>query len=170
MCPSRKGALRSQPVLAADWPRTTSADAPVDATTGAEALAADGPVQADGPRSVHFHAVMIDQASSLNETLAPLQADRDARRFDGMQFEDAVLRHAADISSWEIAECWRYRKWPACTVGVPLPPLEAGIDLVAVKRDGSRLAIQCKARSGVGIGDDEAGAAACQRSAVVGVR
>ena len=94
---------------------------------------------------------MIDQASSLNETLAALQADRDARRFDGTQFEDAVLRYAADIPSWEIAECWRYREWPARTVvGVPLPPHEAGIDLVAVKRDGSRVAIQCKARSGVG--------------------
>ena len=51
---------------------------------------------------------MADQASSFNETLAALQADRDARRFDGTQFEDAVLRHAAGIPSWEIAECWRY--------------------------------------------------------------
>ena len=47
---------------------------------------------------------MRDQVSSSNETLVSLQADRDARRFDGTKFEDAVLRHAADISSCEIAE------------------------------------------------------------------
>ena len=94
---------------------------------------------------------MTDQALSFNETLVSLQADRDARRFDGTQFEDAVLRHAAGIPSWEITECWRYLEWPGRTsVGVPLPPHDAGIDLVAVKRDGSRVAIQCKARSGGG--------------------
>ncbi len=94
---------------------------------------------------------MTDQVSSFNETLVSLQADRDARRFDGTQFEDAVLRHAAGIPSWEIAECWRYLEWPERTaVGVPLPSHDAGIDLVAVKHDGSRVAIQCKARSGDG--------------------
>ena len=94
---------------------------------------------------------MTDRASSLAETLASLRADRDARRFDGAKFEDAVLRHAAGIPSWEVAECWRYREWPErTTVGVPLPSHDAGIDLVAVKHDGSRVAIQCKARSGGG--------------------
>ena len=94
---------------------------------------------------------MMDQVSSLDETLAYLEADRDARRFDGRQFEDAVLRHAAGIPSWEIAQCWRYLDWPERTaVGVPLPSHDAGIDLVAVKHDGSRVAIQCKARSGGG--------------------
>ena len=52
---------------------------------------------------------MMDQISSLDETLASLKAARAARRFDGPQFEDAVLRHAKDIPSWEIAKCWRYR-------------------------------------------------------------
>ncbi len=94
---------------------------------------------------------MTDQVSSFNETLVSLQADRDARRFDGTQFEDAVLRHARDVPSWEIAECWPYLEWPErTTVGVPLPSHDAGIDLVAVKHDGSRVAIQCKARSGDG--------------------
>ena len=59
-----------------------------------------------------------------------------------------MLRHAKDIASWEIAKCWRYLEWPERTsVGVPLPSQDVGIDLVAVKRDGSRIAIQCKARS-----------------------
>ena len=94
---------------------------------------------------------MMDQVSSLDETLASLQADRDARRFDGTKFEDAVLRHAENIPSWEIAKCWRYREWPDRTsVGAPLPSHDAGIDLVAIKHDGSRVAIQCKARSGDG--------------------
>ena len=43
---------------------------------------------------------MMDQISSLDETLASLKAARAARRFDGPQFEDAVLRHAKDIPSW----------------------------------------------------------------------
>ena len=94
---------------------------------------------------------MMNRVSSLDETLASLQADRDARRFHGTEFEDAVLRHARDVQTWEIAECWRYLEWPArTTVGVPLPSHDAGIDLVAVKHDGSRVAIQCKARSGGG--------------------
>ena len=94
---------------------------------------------------------MTDRISSLDATLASLQADRDARRFDGTLFEDAVLRHAQAIPSWEIAKCWRYLEWPdRTTVGVPLPPQDAGIDLVAVKHGGSRIAIQCKARSGGG--------------------
>ena len=94
---------------------------------------------------------MMDQISSLDETLASLKAARAARRFDGPQFEDAVLRHAKDIPSWEIAKCWRYLEWPDRTsVGVPLPSQDAGIDIVAVKHDGSRVAIQCKARSGDG--------------------
>ena len=95
---------------------------------------------------------MVDQeVSSLGETLAYLEADRDARQFDGRKFEDAVLQRAAGIPSWEIAECWRYLEWPErTTVGVPLPSHDAGIDLVAVKHDGSRVALQCKARSGRG--------------------
>ena len=94
---------------------------------------------------------MKDQISSLDETLAVLQADREARKFDGERFEAAVLQHAGEIPSWEIAKCWRYLEWPdRTTIGVPLPPQDAGIDLVAVKHDGSRIAIQCKARSGSG--------------------
>ena len=95
--------------------------------------------------------MMTDQVSSFDETLPALQADTDARRFDGTEFDDAVLRHATAIPTWETAECWRYPEWPGRTsVGVPLPPHAAGIDLVAVKHDGSRVAIQCKARSGDG--------------------
>ena len=94
---------------------------------------------------------MTDQISSLDETLAVLQADREARKFDGERFEAAVLQHAVEIPSWEIAKCWRYLEWPdRTTVGVPLPPQDAGIDLVAVKHGGSHIAIQCKARSGGG--------------------
>ena len=94
---------------------------------------------------------MTDHISSLDETLAVLQADREARKFDGERFEAAVLQHAGEIPSWEIAKCWRYLEWPdRTTIGVPLPPQDAGIDLVAVKHDRSRIAIQCKARSGGG--------------------
>ena len=103
-------------------------------------------------RDVDFRATMThQQLSSLDETLTSLQADREARQFDGVRFENAVLRHAKDIPGWEVANCWRYLEWPdRITVGVPLPSQDAGIDLVAVKRDGSRIAIQCKARSGDG--------------------
>ena len=40
---------------------------------------------------------MTDQISSLDETLAVLQADREARKFDGVRFEAAVLQHAGEI-------------------------------------------------------------------------
>ena len=36
---------------------------------------------------------MMDQISSLEETLASLKTASDARRFDGDQFQAAVLRH-----------------------------------------------------------------------------
>ena len=62
-----------------------------------------------------------------------------------------MLRHAKEIPSWEIDKCWRYQDWPERTsVGVPLPAQDVGIDLVAVKHDDSRVAIQCKSRSGTG--------------------
>ncbi len=94
---------------------------------------------------------MTDPVSDIDETLATLRINRDARRSDGTAFEDAVLRHAEHIPGWEIARCWRYPEWPhRMSVGVPLPSHDAGIDLVAVKHDGSRVAIQCKARSGGG--------------------
>ena len=95
---------------------------------------------------------MTDQMSSLDETLAVLQADREARKFDGERFEAAVLQHAVEIPSWEIAKCWRYLEWPDRNDGRRPPAVaqDVGIDLVAVKHDGSRVAIQCKARSGGG--------------------
>ena len=111
----------------------------------------NSPVQTNGSHDVDSHVTMMDQILSLDETLASLQADRDARRFDGTKFEDAVLRHARDVPTWEIAKCWPYLEWPERTsLGIPLPSHDAGIDLVAVKHDGSRVAIQCKARSGDG--------------------
>ena len=93
----------------------------------------------------------MGQISSLDETLASLRASQDAQLSDGPEFEDAVLRHARNVPTWEIAKCWRYRDWPDRTsVGVPLPSHDTGIDLVAVKHDGLRVAIQCKSRSGAG--------------------
>ena len=94
---------------------------------------------------------MTEQAVGYEETLTSLRAEREARRIDGPQFEAAVLRHAREIPSWEIDQCWPYLEWPDRTsLAVPLPSHDAGIDLVGVKHDGSRVAIQCKARSGDG--------------------
>ena len=77
--------------------------------------------------------------SRLEQTLAVLEAAEDARRFNGPEFEDAVLRHAQKIPAWEIARRWRYQDWPGRTpVDATLPPHDAGIDVVAVKHDGSR--------------------------------
>lgn len=118
---------------------------------------------------------MVDQdVSSLGETLAYLEADRDARRFDGRRFdgrkfEDAVLRHAAGIPSGEVAECWRYPQWPErTTVGVPLPSPDARIDLVAVKRDGSPVPNPAQGAERR-CGGDDAGAEVRRRRTVVGV-
>ena len=92
---------------------------------------------------------MTDLILSLDETLTALRAAEEARRFDGTEVEEAVLQHAAKIPTWEIAKCWRYKDWPERTaMDLPLPKDEDGIDLVAVKRDGTRIAIQSKARSG----------------------
>lgn len=93
----------------------------------------------------------MDQGSRLAETLAFLQVSREQRQIEGSRFEEAVLQHAADIPSWEIAKCWRYVDWPERTsVSLPMPSHDVGIDLVAAKHDGSRVAIQCKARTGDG--------------------
>ncbi len=92
---------------------------------------------------------MTDLILSLDETLTSLRAAEEARQFDGTEVEEAVLRHAPDIPTWEVAKCWRYKDWPERTaMDIPLPKEEDGIDLVAVKHDGTRIAIQCKARSG----------------------
>ena len=93
----------------------------------------------------------MDRGSRLAKTLAFLQVSREQRQIEGSRFEDAVLQHAVDIPSWEIAKCWRYVDWPERTsVSLPMPSQDVGIDLVAVKHDGSCVAIQCKARTGDG--------------------
>ena len=56
------------------------------------------------------------------ETLATLRINRDVKRFDGTEIQEAVLRHSAHIPGWEVARCRRYHEWPdRVSVGAPLP-------------------------------------------------
>ena len=85
----------------------------------------------------------------FENTLSFLREGREARRADGLGLEEAVLRHAPEIPSWEIGKCWPYEDWPG-RVAAGMPRRDDGVDVVAEKRDGSLVAIQCKNRSGDG--------------------
>ena len=92
---------------------------------------------------------MDDRVRGFENTLSFLREGREARRADGLGLEEAMLRHAPEIPSWEIGKCWPYEDWPG-RVAAGMPRRDDGVDVVAEKRDGSLVAIQCKNRSGGG--------------------
>ena len=92
---------------------------------------------------------MDDRVRGFENTLSFLREGREARRADGLGLEEAVLRHAPEIPSWEIGKCWPYEDWPGRVVA-GMPRRDDGVDVVAEKRGGSLVAIQCKNRSGDG--------------------
>ena len=68
------------------------------------------------------------------------------RTADGPLLKELVEQCAPDVPDWEVSDCWPLRDYPGLSE-LGLEPHDDGIDLIAEKTDGRRVAIQCKALS-----------------------
>ena len=82
----------------------------------------------------------------LQRKLERFEASVENRTADGPLLEELVEQCAADVPDWEVSDCWPLRHYPRLSE-FGLEPHDDGIDLIAEKTDGRRVAIQCKALS-----------------------
>ena len=65
----------------------------------------------------------------------------------GQWLEDLTVAVSPHVKEWDIAECWSWAEWPERPqVYQRSTRQDVGIDVVARRRDGEYIAIQCKAR------------------------
>ena len=84
---------------------------------------------------------------------------------DGKWLERLTVEVAPLVSEWDIESAWLWDDWPQRAWRFPdTTNLDVGIDVVAVRRDGAHVAVQCKARKldvetgrGAAIGNEEIG-------------
>ena len=81
---------------------------------------------------------------------------------DGKWLEEITVKAAPHIKEWDVAECWLWDEWPEREKHFPnSTKQDVGIDVVAKRKDGEYIAIQCKSRKldeqgeGRAIGKDE---------------
>ena len=82
----------------------------------------------------------------MRRKLERFEASVENRTADGPLLEELVEQCAPDVSDWEVSDCWPLRDYPGLSE-LGLEPYDDGIDLIAEKTDGRRVAIQCKALS-----------------------
>ena len=65
----------------------------------------------------------------------------------GKWLEEVTVKAAPHIKEWDVAECWLWDEWPEREKHFPnSTKQDIGIDVVAKRKDGEHIAIQCKAR------------------------
>ncbi len=84
--------------------------------------------------------------NDVREKLERFEASVENRMADGELLEELVEQCAANVPDWEVSDCWALRDYPRLSE-LGLEPYDDGIDLIAEKTDGRRVAIQCKALS-----------------------
>ena len=82
----------------------------------------------------------------LQRKLERFEASLENGTADGDLLEELVEQCAGDVPDWEVSDCWSLRDYPRLS-DFGLEPYDDGIDLIAEKTDGRRVAIQCKALS-----------------------
>ena len=82
----------------------------------------------------------------MRRKLERFEASVENRTADGPLLEELVEQCAPDVPDWEVSDCWPLRDYPGLSE-LGLEPHDDGIDLIAEKTDGRRVAIQCKALS-----------------------
>ena len=82
----------------------------------------------------------------VRKRLERFEASVENRTADGPLLEELVEQCAPDIPDWEVLDCWALRDYPRLSE-LGLEPHDDGIDLIAEKTDGRKVAIQCKALS-----------------------
>lgn len=89
-------------------------------------------------------------ATDLQAKLERFEASIENGTADGDLLEELVEQCAGDVPDWEVSDCWPLRDYPRLSE-FGLEPYDDGIDLIAEKTDGRRVAIQCKAVSNANV-------------------
>ena len=84
--------------------------------------------------------------TDLRTKLDRFEASVENGNADGDLLEELVEQCAGDVPDWEVSDCWALRDYPKLAE-YGLERYDDGIDLIAEKTDGRRVAIQCKALS-----------------------
>ena len=96
---------------------------------------------------------MEDNAESNHEARAiiaeaiKIVVEMSSQETDGKWLEKETVKASPHIKEWDVAECWLWDEWPERKKHFPnSTKQDVGIDVVAKRRDGEYIAIQCKAR------------------------
>ena len=92
--------------------------------------------------------IVSDAGSVIDDALAKLE-EHAHQQTDGIWLEEVTADVAPHVRDWNVDHCWRWEDWPDRDEVMPegTPAVDAGIDLVARRRDDSGwIAIQVKSR------------------------
>ena len=92
--------------------------------------------------------IASEAASVIDDALARLD-EHAHQQTDGIWLEEVTTDVAPHVRDWNVDGCWRWQDWPDRDEVMPegTPSVDAGIDLVARRRDDSGwIAIQVKSR------------------------
>ncbi len=111
---------------------------------------------------------MDDNADHNNEARAIIAEaikrvkEMSPQKTEGKWLEEVTVKAAPFIKEWDVDECWLWDEWPEREKHFSgSTKKDIGIDVVAKRRDGEYIAIQCKSRkldeqgAGGAIGKDE---------------
>lgn len=94
----------------------------------------------------------LDQQAIIATAISRV-AEAGPQSTGGRWLENLTVDVAPFIRDWNIAECWHWAEWPERPQVYQRSTLQdVGIDVVARRRDGEYIAIQCKARQLDGAG------------------
>ena len=98
----------------------------------------------------------MEDNADLNNTAPAIIAEaikivveRSSQESDGKWLEEVTVKAAPHIKEWDVDEyeCWLWDEWPEREEHFPnSTKQDIGIDVVAKRKDGEYIAIQCKAR------------------------
>ena len=103
-----------------------------------------------------------DKARVIIAEAIKIVVEMSSQESDGKWLEEVTVKAATHIKEWDVAECWPWDEWPEREKHFPnSTKQDIGIDVVAKRKDGEHIAIQCKSRKldeqgeGRAIGKDE---------------
>ena len=88
-----------------------------------------------------------DAAPIIIAEAIKIVSERSFQETDGKWLEEVTFKSAPHIKEWDVAECWLWDEWPDREKHFPnSTKQDIGIDVVAKRKDGEHIAIQCKSR------------------------
>ena len=93
------------------------------------------------------NADLNNKAPTIIAKAIKIVVEMSSQESDGKWLESVTVDAAPHIQEWDVAECWLWDEWPLREKHFPnSTKQDIGIDVVAKRKDGEYIAIQCKAR------------------------